>query len=94
MSLIVLLACLQELSGTCENRFGCNGDEVCAKGACMGRGCETDDDCEAGWECADVLHSKTCLVSCADDGDCLGETTCQEVPSESHAQSETVDYCL
>ena len=91
---LMLLACLQELSGTCESHLDCGQDEVCAKGACMGRPCETDDDCDAGWECATVLHSSTCLVSCAGDRDCLGETTCQDVPEESHPQSETVDYCL
>ena len=94
MLVILLLACLQELSGSCESKSHCEADEICAKGACVGQSCEGDEDCRSGWECAEILGSSTCLIACEDDSNCLGEMGCWSVPLDSTPQSETFDYCL
>ncbi len=92
--LLILLACMQELSGSCELNSHCTEDEICAKGACMGRSCDGDDACRPGWGCAEILGSNTCLIACEDDSGCIGQLSCQPAPLNSSPQSESADYCL
>mgnify|MGYP006928176430 CR=1 FL=1 len=94
MLLMLALGCLQELSGSCETHRDCRDDEVCTKGACLGRPCDHTDDCEPGWECADAMGSTTCLLPCEDEDVCLGSTSCVDLPVTSDPQSDVGAYCL
>ena len=92
--LLILLACVQELSGSCEGFWHCSEDEVCAKGVCMNAPCDANADCSAGWECGTAMGSNTCLLACGEDADCIGEAICRAMPVSSDPQAETADYCL
>lgn len=94
MLLILLAACLQELSGTCETHRDCDDGAICAKGVCLGEPCQQTDDCAGGWECTDALGSSTCLLACGEDADCLGQTACVSMPESSDPESLAADYCL
>lgn len=91
--LLMLLACISDLSATCSNDRGCAAGS-CVNSICQGAPCTADAECATGQECASIQGTNTCARPCEVTEDCFGESTCQSVPADTTADAELVDYCF